>query len=80
MSLREYMRTFGEIKLGRNPMAGYNFNKKSINEYEVWLKGARDMWCEYRIVEYNDGTATKATLRSPITEKEYFKRNLKGTV
>ena len=77
---REYIATSGVIKLGRNPMAGYNFNKKSINEYEEWRKGAMDKWSEYYVWEYNDGSASSKVIRGPFSEKEYFKLLLEGTV
>ena len=78
MSLREYMHIFGVIKLGRNPMSGYNFDKKSINEYEQWRKGSMDKWSEYYVWEYNDGSAATKAIRGPFTEKEYFKMKLEG--
>jgi hypothetical protein len=80
MSLREYMHIFGAIKLGRNPMASRTYEQKSINEYEIWLKGAMDMWTEYYIYEYKDGSAARRKLRGPFTEKEYFKLKLQGTM
>ena len=51
---------------------------KSINEYEIWLKGAMDMWTEYYVWEYNDGSAAKRKIRGPFSEKEYFKLKLEG--
>jgi hypothetical protein len=66
--------------MGRNPVAGYNFNKKCINEYEIWRKGAMDKWSEHYVWEYNDGSANSKVLRGPFSEKEYFKLLLEGTV
>ena len=54
--------------------------KKSINEYEIWLKGAMDKWSEYYVYEYNDGSAARVLIRGPFSEKDYFKLLLKGTV
>lgn len=54
---------------------------KSINEYEEWRKDVHNKtWYEYHVWEYNDGSAASKVISDPITEQEYFKRKLNGTV
>jgi len=54
--------------------------KRTINEYEIWLKGAMNMWDEWYVYEYNDGSASKVHIRGPFSEKDYFKLLLKGRI
>ena len=79
---RGFIVTYGAIKLALNASNYPPFASrcKSINQYERWYKGAQDMWRQYRIDEYTDGSATRRAIGVPITEKEYFKRNLAGTL
>lgn len=52
---------------------------KCTNKYEEWrLDEHNGTWCEYRIFEYNDGSATSKVITGPLTENEYFKRKLDG--
>lgn len=76
---REFIVIFGAIKSEPNMANAFSTHtRKSINQYERWDKGAHDMWRQYRIDEYTDGSATRYAIGVPITEKEYFKRNLAG--
>ncbi len=58
-------------------MAGYDFARKCINIYETWDR-SNTGWCEYRIREYTDGSATREFVKGPLSEKEYFKLTLEG--